>query len=414
MSLPPPPRKTRVCLALIAAFAAFPAVALATGTTLDGSANGGNPYDADLYGNSGTTATPSDATAASGNVLNLGDGSTGPSFDGSGGSIGINIYGGYATGPSGDANNNTLTVNTGTSFDTYGYHFYGGYVDGTSGNASSNAVTVGAGIVQGTSTRYFDITGGQADGTARDNQVSVAAGNDNTFELVEGGSSIGGAALGNSVTIAGGTGFDLVFGGISAGSGDAGGLTTGDGNTVNITGGSADIMEIYGGYSSGGGAANGNTVTLDANYTGTVSGGIYGGHSSSGGAANGNRVEITGGSVGGNIYGGDASGDATNNTVTLGGNVTLAAATHIFGGISYGTSDYFTGNTLVKTSDVVIAASGTTANNFGAQNFETVKFGYSGDANIGSLDTTVRGGTAGSLVKLEVTNAAHAITFAGV
>jgi hypothetical protein len=190
LTLPPPrARKTRVYLALIAAFAAFPAVALATDTTLDDTANGGNPYNADLYGNSGSTTQPSDATAASNNTLILGDGSTGPSFTGI-----RRIYGGFAAGSPGNANDNTLTVNGGTSFDNYHSYLYGGYADAASGgSASKNVVTVGSGVIQ---------TGGN-------------------------------------------TGFHI-WGGYSSGS-DAGGPNAGDGNTVDITGGSATIAEIYGG-----------------------------------------------------------------------------------------------------------------------------------------------------------------------
>ncbi|MDR0577943.1 MAG: hypothetical protein LBI87_10510, partial [Candidatus Accumulibacter sp.] len=103
-----PPRKTRVCLALIAAFAAVPAVALAANNTiLNNSANGGSAYDTDLYGNSGTTIPPSNADDASNNTLILGDGSAGPTLGPSSGSKGLNIYGGYAAGSSGNADNNT-------------------------------------------------------------------------------------------------------------------------------------------------------------------------------------------------------------------------------------------------------------------------------------------------------------------
>ncbi|MDR0576330.1 MAG: hypothetical protein LBI87_02040, partial [Candidatus Accumulibacter sp.] len=267
------------------------------------SANGNNPYDADLYGNSGTTTPPSDATAASNNTLTLGNGSAGPSFTGNN----RHIYGGYTSSYPGNANNNTLTVKGGTSFDDNS-GFYGGRASTASGYASDNTVTVEPGVTYPMGGAFY-IHGGMSNGMASGNQVSVMSGDNGNFVEVSGGYS-NGAATRNSVTIEGGRGFSNVYGGYSV-SGDAGGSGAGDGNTVNITGGNAGIQSIYGGFSNSGGAALGNTVTFDV-YSGTVSSSVYGGYSASGdaggsGTGQGNTVNITGGTAlfsGGHIYGG--------------------------------------------------------------------------------------------------------------
>jgi autotransporter-associated beta strand protein len=128
------------------------------------------------------------------------------------------------------------------------------------------------------------------------------------------------------------------------------------------------------------------------------------------GAAEYNSVAISGGIVNNNIFGGygyacdDYSASATSNSVTVSGNPTFGAGVKISGGgdPSSSTGDFFSGNTLYKNSDVTIP---------GAANFETVKFGYTGDANITALDLTPNG-AVGSLVKLDT--GGYDVTFGGV
>ncbi|MDR0564395.1 MAG: hypothetical protein LBG78_05610, partial [Azoarcus sp.] len=373
------------------ALSLFLALAPAAAFALDTQISGGS-YAADLYGNTGSTTPPVDASNASNNTLTLGTGSTGPTFTGD-----RRIYGGSTNGTSGDANGNTLTVNGGTSFDGSYNFFYGGQADATSGSASNNVVAVQDGVTQSAVGGVFHLYGGQAGGMTSGNTVTVSNGNA-TFTSIYGGDSGTGDALSNAVTLGAsytGTVNSSVYGGSSI-SGSA------DRNSVKLASGTV-LDGIIGGNSHGANqTASLNIVTV----TGGSVWGVAGGQAlGTGGMANGNSVEITGGSIiGDGIVGGAGFGGATNNTVTLGGSPTLAATAILAGGFdptASGTGDYFTGNTLVKNSGVTIAASGTTANTFGAQNFETVRFGYSGDANIGSLDTTVRGGAPGSLVKLD-------------
>jgi hypothetical protein len=119
-----------------------------------------------------------------------------------------------------------------------------------------------------------------------------------------------------------------------------------------------------------------------------------------------NIVTLTGGNFSGakdvSIIGGKAkNGSATGNIVTIGGNVTSLANAIVQGGSS-DSGDAFTGNILHKESDAAIKE---------VSNFETVNFGYTGDAGIAKLDTTVRGASESSLVKLNTQS--HDITFNG-
>jgi autotransporter-associated beta strand protein len=213
---------------------------------------------------------------------------------------------------------------------------------------------------------------------------------------INGGYSGNGNATGNSVTISGGTRTGPpAAGGIIGGESSSGNAT---GNSVTISGGTQEVS-ILGGYSSGSsGNATGNSVTISG---GTMNGSyIFGGFSYSGNAT-GNSVTISGGTINGNVFGsqvGSGSGDAINNTVTISGNPILGASTSFYGGnCNSGGGDQVSGNILNKNSAVNI---------YSAENFEYVNFGYSGNANIGSLATT------GSMVKLDTQG--HNISFGGV
>ena len=135
--------------------------------------------------------------------------------------------------------------------------------------------------------------------------------------------------------------------------------------------------------------------------TGGTLTGVSGGESNSG-SATGNIVSISGGTVQSNVNGGfvaSGSGKATGNIVNISGNADLSTAT-VAGGIS--SSDAFTGNTLNKNSDAAVHI---------ARNFASVNFGYSGNANIGELDSTP---TGSALSGVTVNTNANNVSFDGV
>lgn len=142
---------------------------------------------------------------------------------------------------------------------------------------------------------------------------------------------------------------------------------------------------------------SGNSVNVSG---GTLTG-VSGGESNSG-SATGNIVSISGGTVQSNVNGGfvaSGSGKATGNIVNISGNADLSTAT-VAGGIS--SSDAFTGNTLNKNSDAAVHI---------ARNFASVNFGYSGNANIGELDSTP---TGSALSGVTVNTNANNVSFDGV
>ena len=85
--------------------------------------------------------------------------------------------------------------------------------------------------------------------------------------------------------------------------------------------------------------------------------------------------------------------------MNISGNADLSTAT-VAGGIS--SSDAFTGNTLNKNSDAAVHI---------ARNFASVNFGYSGNANIGELDSTP---TGSALSGVTVNTNANNVSFDGV
>ena len=196
-----------------------------------------------------------------------------------------------------------------------------------------------------------------------------------------------GEASDNSVTFNGGSVANNVYGGMSAA-----GLA--QNNSVTMTNGSAKWL--LGGYS-----ANGNVSGNSINVSGGTLTGVSGGESNSG-SATGNIVSISGGTVQSNVNGGfvaSGSGKATGNIVNISGNADLSTAT-VAGGIS--SSDAFTGNTLNKNSDAAVHI---------ARNFASVNFGYSGNANIGELDSTP---TGSALSGVTVNTNANNVSFDGV
>ncbi|MDR1702108.1 MAG: autotransporter-associated beta strand repeat-containing protein [Sporomusaceae bacterium] len=174
-------------------------------------------------------------------------------------------------------------------------------------------------------------------------------------------------------------------------------------NTVKFENGRL-LVDLYGGYSYYANADN-NEVIITG---GEINGSVYGGYGSFANTAN-NEITITGGKIRGSIYGGYVSsgaGNATGNTVNINANTTLGATGKISGGDYYASGtggDVFTGNTLNLNSQIQI--SGGSASAVSVQNFETINFGYSGNANIGVLDTTAGGSAkSGVVMNTDVNN----------
>ena len=316
-----------------------------------------------------------------------------------GGSVTENVYGGRSV--NGPAQNNSVTMTNGSA-----KWLLGGYSN--SGDASGNRVEVSGGTLSG------GVNGGETtSGNATGNSVDFS---NVTATYVQGGYSGSGSATGNSLTIRSGTVQNNAFGGyVDSGSGEA------SGNSVTFNGGSV-TNNIYGGMSAAG-LAQSNSVIMtngSANWllggysdSGDVSGnsvnvsggtltGVSGGESNSG-SATGNIVSISGGTVQSNVNGGfvaSGSGKATGNIVNISGNADLSGAVVVGGSSPDG--DAFTGNTLNKNSDAAVKV---------ARNFASVNFNYSGNANIGGLESAPTGST---LSGVTVNTNANNVSFDGV
>ena len=333
-----------------------------------------------------------------GYVQNGSGAATGNSVIFNGGSVTENVYGGRSV--NGPAQNNSVTMTNGSA-----NWLLGGYSD--SGDVSGNSVNVSGGTLSG------GVNGGETtSGNATGNSVDFS---NVTATYIQGGYSGSGSATGNSLALHSGTVQNTAFGGyVDSGSGEA------SDNSVTFNGGSV-TNNIYGGMSAaglaqnnsvtmtngsakwllGGYSANGNVIGNSVNISGGTLTGVSGGESNSG-SATGNIVSISGGTVQSNVNGGfvaSGSGKATGNIVNISGNADLSTAT-VAGGIS--SSDAFTGNTLNKNSDAAVHI---------ARNFASVNFGYSGNANIGELDSTP---TGSALSGVTVNTNANNVSFDGV
>ena len=333
-----------------------------------------------------------------GYVQNGSGAATGNSVIFNGGSVTENVYGGRSV--NGPAQNNSVTMTNGSA-----NWLLGGYSD--SGDVSGNSVNVSGGTLSG------GVNGGETtSGNATGNSVDFS---NVTATYVQGGYSGSGSATGNSLALHSGTVQNNAFGGyVDSGSGEA------SDNSVTFNGGSV-TNNIYGGMSAaglaqnnsvtmtngsakwllGGYSANGNVIGNSVNVSGGTLTGVSGGESNSG-SATGNIVSISSGTVQSNVNGGfvaSGSGKATGNIVNISGNADLSTAT-VAGGIS--SSDAFTGNTLNKNSDAAVHI---------ARNFASVNFGYSGNANIGELDSTP---TGSALSGVTVNTNANNVSFVGV
>ena len=334
-----------------------------------------------------------------GYVQNGSGAATGNSVIFNGGSVTENVYGGRSV--NGPAQNNSVTMTNGSA-----NWLLGGYSD--SGDVSGNSVNVSGGTLSG------GVNGGETtSGNATGNSVDFS---NVTATYVQGGYSGSGSATGNSLALHSGTVQNNAFGGyVDSGSGEA------SGNSVTFNGGSV-TNNIYGGMSAAGLVqsnsvimTNGSAKWLLGGYSnsGDVSGnsvnvsggtltGVSGGESNSG-SATGNIVSISGGTVQSNVNGGfvaSGSGKATGNIVNISGNADLSGA--VVAGGSSPDGDAFTGNTLNKNSDAAVKV---------ARNFASVNFNYSGNANIGGLESAPTGST---LSGVTVNTNANNVSFDGV
>jgi hypothetical protein len=306
-------------------------------------------------------------------------------------------FGGEDNFASGNVLHNKVTITGGTINGSV----YGG-VSQTTGNAEGNIVNI-----QGTASITGEINGGMAqdakgNGNTTGNTVTIAVTNGGTIggKVVGGKTRGSGKAESNTVTIAvtnGGTIVGEVIGGKAEGGGNAGGDEKSAGNTVIIsnTGSTALTLDgeidVKGGSaeSSSKGDASNNSVTISGNVRQATSArSVMGGYSKAG-SANSNTVILDG------YQQTDGDGNLLSNGYVFGGLVEDGSGTatnntviidgntkvvNVYGGENKKGTGDFTGNTLTKLSEASTLAT--------ARNFENVNFGYSGEANIGKLFAT--------------------------
>ncbi len=383
--------------------------------TVNSSIIGGRSTSGGATGNSVTVNDGNILTVVRGGQSDGGGEASHNSVTVTGGTVGSNVEGGSSA--SGTAAGNTVLVTGGSfNFDIAGARaaggghalnnmvrienlvtsreLLGGAVSG-SGDARSNMLEVLNGATRGNAYGGFVATG-----NAVGNQLVIHGGTVN-LSAHGGAASGGGTAGGNTVVLYGGTVNGNVYGGrVNSGSGGAGANTavvsggsvlgsvyggqqrgTGpsSGNLAHISGGSVGT-NVYGGYSEGG-PADGNAVEFSG---GAVAAKVYGGAGNGAAGATGNRVTISGGHFGNDIHGGfSAGGQATGNTVELSGTPDISAAT-IYGGLSGGGGDVFSGNTF--------NVDGFRGPAKGILNFETYNFTTPALGN-GETQITITGGT---------------------
>ena len=270
-----------------------------SGGTVDGEVTGG--LSTGLGSASGNQVTISDAGGIAENRQIMGGHASGTGTADNNiltlasGSVSGNAYGGLSD--SSTATGNTVKVAlTGTASLTSAV---GGR--GQTG-ASDNKVIMTSGTAQ-------SITAGYAEtGDASHNTVEMSGG---TSTLVAAAQSGDGNATGNTVSMTGGTAWEVIAGY---------GRTGASGNTVTISGGTVGggTESVFGGKSENGDAVS-NTVMIKG---GDVSGDVYGGQAgddtNSEGKADNNTVTIESGNTAGRVFGGDSEmGSASGNTVTI-------------------------------------------------------------------------------------------------
>lgn len=255
-----------------------------------------------------------------------------------------------------DAHGNTLVMNGGTvkKFLTGGntlrgiasgnkiemhggqvdQHVYAGYTN--RGGASINELIIDGGTIAGGAFGSYisDNSSEKTEGS------KVSFGGTASAQFLAGAFSAKGDAVGNEVTVSGGTVHINIRGGESE-SADV------RNNTVRVTGGTIGTVEdsgfVYGGYSTTGNAGT-NTVSIEG---GTLRGGVMGGYVDSGtGTATDNTIIFRDGSVAGDgLYGGYADqGDASGNTVHISGGT---PGSEVCGGFVWTGAGKATGNTVI-------------------------------------------------------------------
>ena len=315
-----------------------------------------------------------------------------------------NVYGGLAAGSGVNLRDNTVIIDGGTVMNGV----YGGRIIlGSNVWAERNTVRVNSGEIRGNVYGAYSVVSGTF---LQLNNITISGG------YIQGTNAIISGAYGfvsgidvraNSVSISGGTIKDAnIYGG--RGQSALTNTSTIESNTVTISGGLINEnftdKGVYGGQNiTGNGAVvRNNWVTITG---GTVNANIYGGYNAGNGPTAGNIVNISGGSITGNIYGGRSStGTATSNIVTIGGSASLQNPNlyGVYGGwVNSGGGDAFTGNTLNKNSAAAVGA---------VSNFQFVNFGYSGEANIATLDTTPTGSAQPGVT---VNTGANRVNFSG-
>ena len=257
------------------------------------------------------------------------------------------IYGGYSE--SGNTASNSVTISGDSTFIKESV--YGGYVKSGTGSASYNIVNIGGGA-------FGSVYGGWSDsGNAVGNSVTISGGTNSYVNeygniergLVYGGYSTNDTAASNSVNISGGTIYEGVYGGKSSECAAAS-------NSVNISGGTIHCF-VYGG-DAGLDSESSNATSNSVNISGgTIDGWVYGGYSVSGKTVASNSVNISGGTFdsGSKIYAGEISShnpdssfnpSIKDNSVSLSGTVTNLNNVEIYGYRSSSDSVTHSGNEL--------------------------------------------------------------------
>ena len=279
---------------------------------------------------------------------------------------------------------NQLTVTGVYSTDEPKYA-YGGRNEGTTGDVTRNAVTIdlahAADLVE-------EVYGGMA--SAEDNTGAVDHNTANmkngTTHLLYGGYTFGkGAVTNNKVQFDGGTSTGYVAGGYLDNTASTAEMM---GNKVVFTNGTA--AEIVGADSHGKGKLSGNTVTFGG--AGSVAEILRGALAENQAVVEGNAATMTGGSAE-RVYGGTTyatnpatgdlvagTGNALNNTVTIGGG---AVTKEIMGGIGYhadGNVVTITGGTIGTTAQAADVYGGWVAGPGSSTTGNTV--------NLGAVDGT--------------------------
>ena len=244
-----------------------------------------------------------------------------------------------------NANDSSVTADKGGEGVFGGYSYY--YEPrswGYSNTASRNTASVTGGSYTPFTTKAGDeiaVAGGYANHTADNNAVSITGGLFSGggvfggFASDNGGFNNNGSASSNTVTISGGSGqFDIIAGGhaytaanTSRTNAAASGNEVSISSDITVSGQEFRIDGQYQNVALAGGLAtseaNSNTVSVSrGTYNGIVAGGMV--LNDGNGTVNNNSVTINGGVINGDVYGAWAhSGDAENNTVTIGGTAAI-------------------------------------------------------------------------------------------